>query len=1274
MPHTRSRADTAALLPPLQVTERSLRQLARSTRSQSGGAESSTGGQPDAPLQGSLASELSTPSAISPRLSLPFAPGFDPFQHSNPLFSSLVGTAVDLMDPLLAHLSVSKPAFVWDGVTRGLVYEQSKAQLKQLDIRSRTVALQRDESAQYNVSSRLNNISAQLPELSRGFAVIEKFKETFSHYFSQAKHNRYPPADDAAEQLMIVVGAYVPAATQAAEAQSSLLLRGGLQYDPIARAAGQLNLLAPTEAEYEAAVLADQLAAADSAVLADEPDVTQSSGEDGAAFSSRQQAQQQRRNQAAAAAAAAAATLQRFNTRSQVTSFPTVKGNDVSPSDAIMVLFWIAMDVIFGMGDAERQEGFYKMGTAGTQGSDSLDVFGYKVTKEFMEVRHMGGPAASRPDKTFIMGLNDNKLREQLGLWAQQHLTGVADGSIRLRAVIDQALKLQQDQLSEAQWNLQYAAHTGQTLKGSQLSSQSSDSKAHDTPSKHLTCSAQGTVLKVQDVSVPYASRITANGEPRWSQQQQDSVLKSTRRADFQLELAKGLAKATRQPEHPDAICSRCHITARHTNRNCKERSHPGAAAAAQVAAAALQPGRSNSSDSQLERLQATVQQLAAQVAEQQHRGQPFTAAAGQQQQQQQQQPGQFHGAVKPFNKYGNRGQDTPLDPCPVCDFSRGHKMCFYAHPNKAPQEWKPYRAAPVKAIITYLTRCQELAVPPNLSQVTPQVQEAAKQGKLPPAVQRMPAVLQAVNARAAAAAFLPEQQFPNYWPGVNPFDYLPSSSSSFGGSSSAAASVPQQYGMPHAAAGQFASQPSTPGNPWAAAGSSAAAAAGNPAAAAAANLDRPFSSANSSSSFPGAPPAFGMLAVAPLSFNVLQQQAGSCSSSIGRDHDALAVTRQRAGNPMGFLPLDRVPDEPNTAAGGRAVPEPAANVNNSVQHRLLSAVVSNLSTACSLLNPAAAQSVLLLQKQLQKAMQSGTQEEQAKLTSEFFYQFSALATDFHKPALSLVMSSSAAGAAAASDAPVAAAASEPTSGSAAAAAAAADSPQVQQLNSMLKPPKLTFLPSFVDYKQHMEGSEVLNKLSAADPDMGLYVQIGTGQLHGISAAVNDDGSNILLISEKQCSRMGATIYRDSSPLLKGLDGEMRNYIIGRTGPAKLILGRGTPYPLTVDVPCMWVVAGDAGGMYDVLISKDTFKAWFAHVNPAYRHLVWYPLAAQNDFSVLAGVPVRGSVTKQSALAAIQQQAVVGAAVAGAAAARGVYSHGVACACTAGAALPSNLF
>jgi hypothetical protein len=124
---------------------------------------------------------------------------------------------------------------------------------------------------------------------------------------------------------------------------------------------------------------------------------------------------------------------------------------------------------------------------------------------------------------------------------------------------------------------------------------------------------------------------------------------------------------------------------------------------------------------------------------------------------------------------------------------------------------------------------------------------------------------------------------------------------------------------------------------------------------------------------------------------------------------------------------------------------------------------------------------------------------------------------------------------------------------------------------------------------------------------------------------------------------MGIPVLKDSSPLLRGIDGQMRPYIIGRTPPAKLTLGRGTTYPLQVEVPCLWVVSGDAGGMYDVLISKDTFKAWFAHVNPAYRHLVWYPLAAQHDFSVLAGVPVRGSISKQAVMAALQQQHTVAA-------------------------------
>jgi hypothetical protein len=191
----------------------------------------------------------------------------------------------------------------------------------------------------------------------------------------------------------------------------------------------------------------------------------------------------------------------------------------------------------------------------------------------------------------------------------------------------------------------------------------------------------------------------------------------------------------------------------------------------------------------------------------------------------------------------------------------------------------------------------------------------------------------------------------------------------------------------------------------------------------------------------------------------------------------------------------------------------------------------------------------------------------------------------------------------------------------------------------MSEAPKLLFKPAAIDYEQHLGSTEVLNKLSAPSPDQGLYIQFETGQQHGIAAAVYDDGSNVLLISEQQCKRMGIQILTDSNPMLKGIDGELKPYIIGRTPPAKLTLGKGTPYPAVVDVPCLWVVAGNAGGMYDVLIGKDTFKAWFAHVNPAYRHLVWYPKAAQLDFSLVNGVPVKGSVSRQALLAALQQSA-----------------------------------
>lgn len=147
---------------------------------------------------------------------------------------------------------------------------------------------------------------------------------------------------------------------------------------------------------------------------------------------------------------------------------------------------------------------------------------------------------------------------------------------------------------------------------------------------------------------------------------------------------------------------------------------------------------------------------------------------------------------------------------------------------------------------------------------------------------------------------------------------------------------------------------------------------------------------------------------------------------------------------------------------------------------------------------------------------------------------------------------------------------------------------------------------------------------------------MGSGLNSAINLAVCDDGSNVLLITEQQCKQLGISILTTDNPQLKAIDGELRQYVIGRTPAAKLTIGRGTPYPLTAEVQCLYVIAGDAGGMYDVLIDKETFKAYFAHANPVYQHFIWYPLAPQNDFSVIAGVPIRGSVSHRVMLAALQ--------------------------------------
>ncbi len=149
-----------------------------------------------------------------------------------------------------------------------------------------------------------------------------------------------------------------------------------------------------------------------------------------------------------------------------------------------------------------------------------------------------------------------------------------------------------------------------------------------------------------------------------------------------------------------------------------------------------------------------------------------------------------------------------------------------------------------------------------------------------------------------------------------------------------------------------------------------------------------------------------------------------------------------------------------------------------------------------------------------------------------------------------------------------------------------------------------------------------------------------------------DSGSNTFLCTEKWAEQLGIHIYRDVPlPALRAIDGKLANYLVGRTEPLTLILGKGTEHPAYLQLPHGgFVIKGDAGGMYNICLDKQTLAPHFAHVHPVYRHLVWYPNAAKGDFSIMNGVPVRSFAPVEQASAQGGPGSVCTAAVGGMAA------------------------
>jgi hypothetical protein len=163
------------------------------------------------------------------------------------------------------------------------------------------------------------------------------------------------------------------------------------------------------------------------------------------------------------------------------------------------------------------------------------------------------------------------------------------------------------------------------------------------------------------------------------------------------------------------------------------------------------------------------------------------------------------------------------------------------------------------------------------------------------------------------------------------------------------------------------------------------------------------------------------------------------------------------------------------------------------------------------------------------------------------------------------------------------------------------------------------------DYATHMRSMTCLHRVSRAAPDQQPHVsmQLSDGRQVVPSIAAVDNGCNLMLATWHFCQLMGIGWHRMSVPELRAIDGEVRPSIIGRTKPFVLRLGQGTEQPLDLHIQRgAYVMQGDAGELFDLCIDTETLKPYYAHVNPLYRHLVWFPGAPQGDLSVLAGIPV----------------------------------------------------
>lgn len=883
-----------------------------------------------------------------------------------------------------------------------------------------------------------------------------------------------------------------------------------------------------------------------------------------------------------------AAALSKLNKpgREKLKHKVTVKGVVHTPHSAVMVVFWVCMDVCFALSGQEDLHEFWKLMKPGSQGRMQLTQFAQHITLRQEIVQHLSVLPLDADISVFVAGLNSAANKEFATRYLENQRAQGATVTIMGLAKAVQQHEQRRLQIQSAERQAQ--VYAGINPSSSSYTPGGSGGQHGQGRPSQKSAAAEMVRLRLQDPKTQQELEAMAPAK------------RSLYRAAFAL--------AESEPKHSSAICTDCRLTARmHLNSECRTKQQkaktPPAAAVGMAAKLEVSPAAGAKEDERLIALSAQLQQQQQQMQQMQQLTQSTMTALAALGGSGQLRPGQFTGGPS-----APRGAPQQPMPCRLCGFELGHRgSCYCDDPSQAPHFWKgPSRYTPEEGVLRYLQRCVSQGITPKLERCINTAVKLKQEGKVPeqckPYIdsvwqqqQRRPGVYHA----AAVQYWSPQMAYAGHMglpaAGMQPFPALP---------------PPVPLALP----------------------APAAAAPANPAVIAAVVQQgeqptelMPLSSGNPFGN------SFAMLAVQ----HSAQEETEPVAAVITRAGKQAAEPTKDAGGrqvmPKSFLPPGPIPADPNSNRDSQPVPsaateEPLSPEDSGEQapdskdlptghFEQMADTLSKLKQELLKGEAANRSYITTLEKQIMTGLRAWQSHQQTQ--GEGMKQFGTAASaqgDFGLLTQTSRSSSSSTSSSCKR--------SREEQGPDTADTRTPTSPRASR--RYVRYVRFAFNPQHGSLSLKDLSRVTLDRVLAVTKEDGITITLPDGRECLLEDVIVDSGSNTLLVTEELCQQLGLHIDRSVDlPGLKGIDGKKAPYLVGRTPPFTLTLGKGSEFPAVLHVPAgALVMKGNAGGMYSMCLDKRTLLPVYGHVNPALQRLLWYPKAAEGDFSIVNGVPV----------------------------------------------------